>query len=221
MPTAAVVLSGCGFLDGSEIHESVSCLVHLARRGIDARCFAPDSPQAGVVNHATGKPTGESRHCMAEAARIARGRILPLAELHVTSYDGVVFPGGFGAAKNLCTFAADGPACTVAADVERVIQEFRSAGKPIAMCCIAPVIAARVLGASGGCTVTIGRDPSTAAAIEAMGSRHHPTSVTEACADDAHRLVTTGAYMFEATPWEVFQGIGAMIDRFADWMTAR
>lgn len=221
MPTAAVVLSGCGFLDGSEIHESVGCLVHLARRGIEARCFSPDAAQSDVVNHATGKPIGQARNCLVESARIARGRIVPLSELHLGAFDGVVFPGGYGAAKNLCTFASDGPTCTVAPEVERVVRAFHSAKKPLAMCCIAPVIAARVLGTSGGCTVTIGVDPATAAAIEKMGARHHPTSVTEAFSDDANRLVSTGAYMFDASPWEVFQGVGAMIDRFADWLAPR
>ncbi|MCK6477635.1 MAG: isoprenoid biosynthesis glyoxalase ElbB [Phycisphaerales bacterium] len=218
MSTVAVVLSGCGFLDGSEIHESVSCLIHLARHGIEYRCFAPDVAQADVVNHATQKPAPEARNCLVEAGRIARGQIMPLAELHVQKFAGVVFPGGFGAAKNLCTFAKDGPACSVLPDVERVVKEFAAASRPIAMCCIAPVIAARVLGTAAGgrgCSVTIGSDTQTASAIQKMGASHVATNVTGAHVDEANRLVTTGAYMFHASPWDVFQGIGAMIDRFA------
>lgn len=218
MPNVAVVLSGCGFLDGSEIHEAVSCLIHLARHGIEYRCFAPDVAQADVVNHATGKPGGEPRNCMVEAGRIARGQISPLSELHVERFDGVVFPGGFGAAKNLCTFAKDGPACTVNADVERVLKGFKSADKAIAMCCIAPAIAARLFGTAkggDGCSVTIGNDAGTAGAIQKMGATHVATKVTEAHVDVANNLVTSPAYMFHATPWEVYQGIGTMVDRFA------
>jgi enhancing lycopene biosynthesis protein 2 len=217
MPAIAIVLAGCGRADGSEITEAVSCLVHLARLGAEYRCFAPDAPQAEVVNHITGKPEGQSRNMMVEAARIARGEIAPLSTLKAADFDAVIFPGGYGAAKNLCTFARDGENCTVDPDVERVVKGFHSAGKPIGMCCIAPVIGARVLGkARGGpgVRVTIGEDPGAAAAIGRMGSTNIPKAVTEAFVDEANRLATSPAYMYgDATPWEVFQGIGEMIER--------
>lgn len=219
MPTVAVILSGCGFLDGSEIHEAVSCLVHLARRGISYTCFAPDIVQVDVINHATSKPVHETRRVMIEAARIARGQIAPLAELHTERFEGLVMPGGFGAAKNLSTFATQGADCTVNPEVSRVLKEFRAAGKPMALCCIAPAIAARVFGkGSGGpgCTLTIGNDAGTAALLEKMGATHIDRAVTQAHVDAANRLVTTPAYMYHATPWEVFQGVGAMIDELAE-----
>jgi enhancing lycopene biosynthesis protein 2 len=213
----AVVLSGCGRADGSEIHEAVSCLIHLARLGAQYRCFALDAPQASVVNHLTGKPAaGETRNQLVEAARIARGEITPLSKLDPADFDAVVFPGGFGAAKNLCTFAKDGENCTVIPDVERALKAFHMAGKPVAMCCIAPVIGARILGTRAGgpgCTVTIGDDAATAAAIGEMGSKNVVKSVTEAAVDETNRLATTPAYMYgEASPWEVYQGIGRMIE---------
>ncbi len=217
MPTIAVVLSGCGFLDGSEIHESVSCLIHLARLGLSYHCFAPDAPQASTINHAAQAPDHPARNCMVESARISRGQIKPLAHLRAQNYAGVVFPGGFGAAKNLCTFAADGPRCTVNPDVHRVVKEFHAARKPMAMCCIAPAIAARVLGTVGGgpgCSLTIGNDLETAAALQQMGATHVTTTVTQAHLDQPNLLVTTGAYMFHTTPWEVYKGVGAMIDTF-------
>ncbi|MCC6676281.1 MAG: isoprenoid biosynthesis glyoxalase ElbB [Phycisphaerales bacterium] len=212
----AVVLAGCGRADGSEIHESVSVLIHLARAGARYRCFAPDLPQVEVVNHATGKPAAEHRNQLVEAARIARGEIDPLARLDVEAFDAVVFPGGFGAAKNLCTFAKDGENCAVVPDVARVIKGFHAAGKPIGLCCIAPVLAARVLGtASGGpgCQVTIGSDPKVAAAIGKMGSTNVEKPVREAFTDARNRIVTTPAYMCDAGPHEVFEGIGKMIDQ--------
>ena len=39
-----------------------------------------------------------------ESARIARGSVSPLTELKSTDVSAVVFPGGFGAAKNLSDF---------------------------------------------------------------------------------------------------------------------
>jgi enhancing lycopene biosynthesis protein 2 len=216
-PKVAVVLAGCGRGDGSEIHESVSCLIHLARLGATYQCFAPDAPQADVINHATGQPTGETRNMMVEAARIARGDIKPLAELRAEAFDAVVFPGGFGAAKNLCTFAKDGEHCTVRPDVEQVVKAFHSAGKPLAMCCIAPVIGAKVLGKAGGgpgVSVTIGDDAGTAGAIQKMGASNIIKKVTEAATDEANRIASTPAYMYgDVNPWEVYQGIGEMIER--------
>lgn len=215
MPTVAVVLAGCGKADGSEIHEAVSCLIHLSRHGAEYRCFAPDKPQADVVNHATGTPSQETRNVMVEAARISRGEISPLSKLDPSRFDAVVFPGGFGAAKNLCTFAKEGPNCSVDADVERVVRGFRAQKKPIGMCCIAPVIAAKVLGKGAGgdgCQVTIGSDAGTAGAVAAMGSTNVAKGVTEAVVDEANRLATTPAYMCDASVHEVFTGIGKMID---------
>lgn len=214
-PRVAVVLAGCGRADGSEVQESVSCLIHLSRLGATYRCFAPDKPLVDTVNHATGKPASETRNALAEAARISRGEITPLAKLDPLAFDAVVFPGGFGAAKNLCTFAKDGPSCDVEPDVTRVIRSFHEQKKPIGLCCIAPVLAARVLGkAMGGpgCKVTIGNDAATAKAIEAMGSVNVAKSATESLSDEANRVHTTPAYMFDASAHEVFVGIGKMID---------
>ncbi len=210
----AVVLCGSGRADGSEITEAVSTLIHLSRAGLSFRCFAPNEPQAEVVNHVTGKPVHEHRNMMVEAARIARGDISPLSELHEPNFSSLVFPGGFGAAKNLCTFAKDGPGCTVHKDVDRVLREFHAKKKPIGLICIAPVLAAKVLGTTSGgpgCQVTIGHDAGAANAIAAMGAHNVPRAVTEALVDEAHRIVTTPAYMCDAKPHEVFDGIGELV----------
>src|SRR5262245_33945366 len=132
MARVAVVLAGCGRADGSEIHESVSCLIHLARLGAEYRCFAPRGPQADVVNHLTGAPAAETRDMLVEAARIARGEIEAISALRAEDFDAVVFPGGFGAAKNLCTFARDGANCVVIPEVERIVKAFHGARKPVA-----------------------------------------------------------------------------------------
>src|SRR5262245_1491883 len=213
----AVILSGCGRADGSEIHESVSILLHLSRLGVNYTCFAPDAPQTDVANHATGKPmpAGQTRNMMVEAARISRGDIQALSRLDPAQFGGVVFPGGFGAAKNLCDFAGKGADCTVLPDVERTLKGFHAAKKPIALCCIAPVIAARVLGTrqgGPGVKVTIGTDQRTADAIATMGATNVPRSVTEAFVDEANRVVTTPAYMCDARPHEVYEGIGRMCE---------
>lgn len=217
MVRAAVVLSGCGRADGSEIHESVSLLVHLARQGAQVRCFAPDVAQPAVVNHATGTPVpGESRNAMVESARISRGEITVLSRLEPERFDALVFPGGLGAARTLCTFAEHGDRCTVLPDVERVIRAFHGARRPIGLCCIAPVLAARVLGRAGGgpgCRITLGPEGSAAARAREMGADVVPAGVGAVVTDEANLLVSTPAYMCEARPHEVYDGIGVLVAR--------
>jgi enhancing lycopene biosynthesis protein 2 len=213
----AVVLCGSGRSDGSEITEAVSTIVHLSRHGAAYRCFAPDSPQTEVINHATGKPMPgtQTRNMMVEAARISRGEISPLTSLFAAEFDMVVFPGGNGLAKNLCDFATRGSECTVIPDVERVIREFHAAKKGIGLICIAPVLAARVLGArmnGPGCKVTIGTSEEVAGKIAEMGSTNVPKGVSEAYLDDKNRVYSTPAYMCDAKPHDVFEGIGRLID---------
>lgn len=217
MARIAVMLCGSGRGDGSEIQESVSVLVHLARHTATVRCFAPDQDQADVIDHATGKPMAERRNCMREAARISRGNIAPLTALQIADHDALVIPGGFGAAKNLCTFATDGPAMTVQPEVKRVVLGFAQARKPMALCCIAPIIAARLLGkASGGSGVRLTLGPAgnpAAQAAEAFGAVHVAAAATEAVTDAQAGVVTSPAYMHDhATPFDVYTGIGRMID---------
>ncbi|XP_012357337.2 glutamine amidotransferase-like class 1 domain-containing protein 3A, mitochondrial isoform X3 [Nomascus leucogenys] len=128
----ALVLSGCGVYDGTEIHEASAILVHLSRGGAEVQIFAPDVPQMHVIDHTKGQPSeGESRNVLTESARIARGKITDLANLSAANHDAAIFPGGFGAAKNLSTFAVDGKDCKVNKEVERVLKEFHQAGKPV------------------------------------------------------------------------------------------
>ena len=210
MPKIGVVLSGCGVYDGSEIHEAVITLLALDRAGAEIACLAPDALQAHVVDHLKGAPAaGEPRNMMAEAARIARGDVRDLARVRAEELDGAVFPGGFGAAKNLCTFAFVGKDCTVREDVARLIRELHAAGKPLGFMCIAPVLAAKVLG--NHVQVTIGNDPATAQAIEAMGGRHVECPVDMCVVDDLHKVVSTPAYMLAGSIQEAAAGIERLV----------
>lgn len=166
----AIILCGCGFKDGSEIHESVSTLLAIDNAGAEYQCYAPSGPQARVIDHISGAvEAGEERLMIKEAARIARGKIKNINELSAASADALILPGGFGSAFNLCNFAEKGAECTVHPEVARVIRDFHSAKKPLGFICIAPVIAAKVLG-SHNVELTIGADKSTAVALSAMGA---------------------------------------------------
>lgn len=197
MPHVAVILSGSGVFDGSEITEAVSTLLALDRRDCTWQCLAPDKDQLHVINHVTGEPVpDQTRNCLIEAARIARGQVVPVAEADVAGFDAVILPGGFGAAKNLCTFAVDGADCQVDADVARFLEAAHAAGKPIAALCIAPAVIAKVFGASLAPTVTIGNDPGAAQGIEALGAKHEQQPITGISVDQANKIVTAPCYMY-------------------------
>jgi enhancing lycopene biosynthesis protein 2 len=216
MKTIGVVLSGCGVYDGAEIHEAVLTLLALDRAGARALCLAPDAAQHHVINHLTGAEMPEQRNVLVESARIARGDISDIAAIGVDQLDGLIFPGGFGAAKNLCTFALDGPNAQVHPEVDRLVRAMHAARKPIGFACIAPVIGAKVLGASG-VSLTIGNDPGTAAAIASAGARHVDCPVREMVADADQRVVSTPAYMLGKSISEVAEGIERMVQTVVSW----
>ncbi len=204
----AVVLSGCGVYDGSEIHEAVLTLLAIDRAGCAYQCFAPDVPQMHVINHVLGAPTDETRNVLVESARIARGAILPLSQYDPADFDVLILPGGFGAAKNLCTFAVDGPNCTVDPDTAKAVAATHAAKKPIGALCIAPALVAKVLGKV---EVTIGDDAGTAGAIAAMGGTHQNRGHGEVCVDAANKVVTTPCYMLNATIGQIADGAAAAV----------
>jgi enhancing lycopene biosynthesis protein 2 len=206
MARIGVVLSGCGVQDGSEIHEAVLTLLALDRAGAEAVIMAPNKPQADVVDHVTGKPAKEKRNVLVESARIARGEITDVAEVDAADLDGVILPGGYGAAKNLSTFAKDGDECTVDESVQDLLREVHAQGKPIAALCIAPAILARIFGEELHPELTIGRDAGTAEALESMGAKHFEASVTEVVVDERNRIVTTPCYMLPARVSEIATG---------------
>lgn len=214
MKKIALILSGCGVYDGAEIHEACAALLALHRAGAQVLACAPSGPQMHVVDHAAGAPeAGAARDILAESARLVRGAITPLAALDPRDVDGVMLPGGFGAAKNLCTFAVDGAACRVHPEVEAFLRGAHAAGKPIAAMCIAPVVLARLFGDGAGPALTIGNDPATAAQVAAMGARHVDCAAAGIVVDERAKIVTTPAYMLAEDIGEVFASAEAAVKK--------
>ncbi len=211
MPKIAVILSGCGVYDGAEIHESVITLLALDRAGAEVQCMAPNIPQMHVVNHLTGEVAeGESRNVLVEAARIARGNIIDIAQANPADYDGAIFPGGFGAAKNLCDFAVKGADCTIQPDVLRFAKAMAEAGKPLGFVCIAPAMIPHIYGK--GAKLTIGTDQDTATNIEKMGGVHVNCPVDKFVVDEEHKVVSTPAYMLAGRISEAASGIEKLVE---------
>lgn len=215
----AVVLSGCGVYDGAEVQEATAALFHLSKAEASVRCFAPDKAQHHVVDHTKGAEMDETRNVLVESARIARGEIAALASLDAAAFDALVIPGGFGAAKNLCNHATvaqgDKAKLVVEPAVERAVAAFAAQGKPIGLCCIAPVIAAALIP---GVHVTVGRAEGeqwpyggTVGAVKAYGGIHEETGADGVCVDRQRKVVTSCAYMFAGAPHEIYESVGLMV----------
>lgn len=215
MKKIAVILSGCGVYDGSEIYETVLTLLHLSRAGVAYQCMAPDIEQLHVINHHTGEPVeGEVRNVLQESARLARGEIISLADADPEDYDGLIIPGGFGAAKNLSDFALQGSDAQANPDVVAFSRAMHEAGKPIGLICIAPALTPLLIGE--GVTCTIGNDAGVASAIEQMGGKHKNCPVNDIVIDEAHRVVTTPAYMLAGSITEADAGISRLVQAVVD-----
>lgn len=204
----AIILSGCGVFDGSEIHEATMTMLAVTRNGGSYDIFAPDVIQHHVINHINGTEMDETRNVLIEAARIARGKIKALTEYRVEDYDALMLPGGFGVAKNLCTYALDGTEFTISKVVEEALKSTHAAGKPIGALCISPVLLA---GVFSGIDVTIGKDKATAHDIEKLGAVHIESGPGEIVIDNKNKIVTTPAYMLDSTIADIADGADNLV----------
>ena len=206
MKKIAVILSGCGYKDGSEITESISVLVALSELGVQYEIFAPDL-DVETTDHLSENSTNNKRNILHEAARIARGQVKDIKSLNPDHYEALAMPGGFGAALHLCDFAVKGSKASVHPEVRRVVESFYRSSKPIGAACIAPAVLALVLG-SKGVTLTVGEKGEASAEIEKTGAHHELCAVDNFVTDREHKVVTTPAYMYDdAKPHLVFKGI--------------
>ncbi|MBN1424263.1 isoprenoid biosynthesis glyoxalase ElbB [Candidatus Fermentibacteria bacterium] len=211
MPRLGVILAGCGVYDGSEIHEAVVTLLAIDRQKAEAVITAPDM-LLDEIDHRTGALTGATRSVLAEAARIARGVITPLEEVRAADLDAVVFPGGYGAAKNLSNLAHKGSEADILPEIRSLILAMHAAGKPIGAMCIAPALIALAFKDSGiHPTITIGTDPTTAATLETLGAVHATASAHDIVIDIPNRIVTTPAYMVATSIAEAAAGIERLV----------
>lgn len=207
----AVILCGSGYKDGSEIRESVAALWALSSLGAEVQCFAPVGLQVDVINCLSGEPMpGEKREMRIEAARIARGDVLPLSTLNPSEFDALILPGGFGVAKNLCTFAFQGSKGSVHPELLPRLESFFRMRKPIGAICIAPAVLALAFPGKGF-ELTLGEPGEAAREIEKLGHTHRACGPSSSVVDPRNRIVTTPAYMLDQAPLhEIFEGIRSL-----------
>jgi enhancing lycopene biosynthesis protein 2 len=208
MTKIAVILSGCGVSDGSEIHEATLALLAIRKAGYDYSIFAPDSEQADVVNHYTGTITQEKRNILAESARIARRKALPLSELNPEKFSAIIFPGGYGVGKNLSDYAYKGENYSVIPEIEKILLKAHELKKPIGAMCISPILFAKVFK---GCKITLGASGDDSKAVEKNGAKHIVASHGETVVDEKYKLVSTPAYMLDANIEQIAEGADNLV----------
>ena len=199
MKKFAVVLAGCGRKDGSEINEAITLLLSLEQHHCEYQCFAPNRPQTEVIDHMTDKKVcNAKRNILVEAARLARGRVLPIEVYKAEDFDGLLFSGGYGVAKNLCDY----------------VLETHKAHKPIGAMCIAPVMMAKLIP---DVCVTLGTEGTLDTDnIRKMGAQHVQTEHGDVCADNTNLVYTTPAYMLDATLKDVYDGAFNLVETILD-----
>jgi enhancing lycopene biosynthesis protein 2 len=211
----AVILAGSGVFDGSEIHEATMSLYAIMQNGGTYQAFAPDIDQHDVINHITGEEMDEKRNVLIESARIVRGAIKNLKDFNAEDYDALILPGGFGAAKNLSSFAFEGKDCKVNGEVENAIRAMADLNKPIGALCISPVILARIFD---GIKITIGQDKDTANAVKEMGATHQKSDHGEVVVDKNRKIATSPCYMLDANLLNVAEGADNVVKSLIELM---
>lgn len=225
MKKIAIILSGCGNRDGSELQESLSLMLAIDKRGWQYQCFAPEG-YFEVVPHVDVVDTEEEgtildieqRDIFVESARIARGNLLPIEEYRPEDYDALALPGGMGAARNLSTFAFDGPRMEVIDSVADAILATYRAHKPVMAMCISPMVLARVMGRYE-VELTLGPDDNQASSVaKGFGCRVRACGPTDVCVDIEHKVLTTPAYMAATRISEIFAGAENMVAELAEML---
>lgn len=211
----AIIIGGCGHRDGSEIHETTMTMLAVEEHGATYQMFAPNRNQYHVLNHLDGTEMQEQRNMLVEAARIARGNILPLENFDVNQFDAVIFPGGFGVAKNFFNYAFKGMDCEVDEQIAHIIQSVHQAGKPIGALCISPVLMAKILG---NITITIGQDAKTARDIEQMGATNVNTSNGDVVTDKKNKIFSTPCYMLDANLVDIHEDAYNLVEAMMEYM---
>ncbi|EPA0509788.1 isoprenoid biosynthesis glyoxalase ElbB [Vibrio alginolyticus] len=211
MKKVAVILSGSGVYDGSEIHEAVLALYAIEKAGATWHCFAPNIDQLHVINHLTGDEMDETRNVLIESARIARGNIDDVAKLNVDEYDALLLPGGFGAAKNLTDFAVSGAECSSNTHVAQACRAFANSKKPAGYLCISPVIIPMIY--EQGVKGTVGNDEAVSIAFNQMGGEHTTCPVEDIVFDEKHLVLSTPAYMLAENISQAASGIEKLVSK--------
>lgn len=219
MRKVAVVFSGSGYLDGTDIQEAVLTILELEKQGVQWQGIALNEDQKHVINHLTQSVDSKAsaRNILEESARITRGNVIDLEDADSDEYDAVIFPGGFGAAKNIMDFAFVGDETyKMNEEVQKFARAFYLADKPAGYICIAPLMIPLIY--PEGTKATVGTDESTSAVLAKKGAEVEIMDATNICVDDGVKLVSTPAYMCANNILEASEGIAKLVEKVVSYI---
>lgn len=205
----AVILSGCGHLDGSEIQEVVFTLLSLEKRGANYKCFAPDIEQHHVINHVTSEKIYEKRNVLIESARIVRGKIQSLKKCDSKNFNALIVPGGLGVVKNLSNFSLEKTNFKLQPDFLKICQSF--IGKAVGYICIAPALLPVIY--KKAIKLTIGNDKDKINIIKNLGGIPINCNANDIVVDIENKIVSTPAYMLANNMNEAYNGIDKLVKK--------
>ena len=142
-----VLLGGCGYYDGTDVHEAVFTLLAIETAGERATLVAPDIVQERTVDHLSGDESQDARNVLRESARLARRPIRSLQDARPDELEALLIPGGYGPVVNFSTgFAQRGESHAVRPEVAAFLRHFVEAGKPIGCVSLGEIPLRSVLG---------------------------------------------------------------------------
>jgi len=219
----AIILSGCGYLDGTDVTEAASGMIDLARRGLVLQYFAPDGKIEEVYDHLSKTlEKNEVRNIASEATRISKANVQKLSRLKASNFDALFVPGGNGVGRNLSNYFEDNINFNIHPELEKALQEMQTSKKPILLSGLASILAARVWGkfhGGPGCKITLGNDANFIEAANALGATHVTrNSAADIVGDEENLIISTPGYLIQnATPWQVFQGISGLYEEITNF----
>jgi enhancing lycopene biosynthesis protein 2 len=220
MSDIALILSGCGAYDGSDICEVVLISYQVEKRGQRPVFFAPDVPQREVIDHLNQASLPQKRNVLSESARLALGQIRDVTALSGRDVDALILPGGNGAIKNLSDSLGNEEYMKLNPDLRGILREVYRRKKPIGACGLASLLVASALRdiLETPLTLTAGKDPKLIKQIEQLGAVHAISRGTEAVVDSEHRIVSTPASLLKLKAVEMAQATENLVSGVLDFV---
>ena len=207
----AILLSGCGLGDGSQIEEVMLIYLALDKYGVDYTVSAPDKPQFDVINHVTESRQDVERNVLVESARIGRGRIVDFDALTLDALDALILPGGLGVFKNLSNYVSERRNFEVDPAVNDLIHRFHQGNKPILAMCASTVLVAKSLeGTAGSLKVATANDAYKDLIID-LGCEPINCKANEVVYDEKNKVISTPAFLASKNMNEINAGIDEMV----------
>lgn len=199
----AIILSGCGGMDGSESHEAICLMLAIKLAGAEYMCFAINEDQKYIMHAKQGSGVEqvreEKRNMLIEACRLNHGAVHDLKKLIINQFDGLILPGGYGTGTSLSNFIiCNGNNCKknenyeVRKEIKDIIKTFHEQGKPIFAGCMAPIL---INGSLSGITIMTDIGFYTKDIIKKHNNIYKVCNVGEICVDEENKIVTAPFYM--------------------------